>query len=244
MSGITDCRLDERKLIPDDLTKGMRDLIRLVLTAGAGAHELRQRILAAREAAAGERPANAVLKEEMSQSVRRLKELNGHSVTRDIRNEQMSSSARLGLLKMRAEQLCREFLDFDIPDGTGPKIPDFLLTRFVYARLWYQEHWLDHGGLESAKGLANDEFDMEYALTASFFDALLSKDDRATKLAEDLVLLSRPQHEQHLLDALWDYSVSKGIVTPATRQQARTGFEVVIARRATQGEIIFNLGIQ
>lgn len=186
-------------------------MITAILGQGTSAETARLRATAVRRDIAGERAEPDRVKAKLVANLALLKRANGQRVTREIRNGRMSEDARLGMLKLRGEEICQKHFG----NVTGAlRLADFLTTRFVYATLWYQEFWLN-GGLEDAKPktLANDEFDMEYALIASFFGDLLSEDRRAKACADALRRLTDPATEEVLFDALKKHAIATGLMT-------------------------------
>lgn len=204
--------IGRRQLLPPELTAGARVMITAIVGQSTSAEATRLRALAARSDIAEERAEPDQVKAELMANLALLKDANGEHLTREIRSGRMSEDARLGLLKLRAEEVCRRHF----ANITGEfRVADFLTTRFVYASLWYQEFWLN-GGLEDAKPktLANDEFDMEYALIASFFGDLLTEDRRAKACALALRRLTDPATEEVLFAALEEHAIATGRMTP------------------------------
>ena len=203
--------IGREQLLPPELTVGARAMITAILGQGTSAETARLRATAVRRDIAGERAEPDGVKAKLVANLALLKSANGQRLTREIRNGRMSEDARLGLLKLRGEEICQKLFG----NVTGAlRLADFLTTRFVYATLWYQEFWLN-GGLEDAKPktLANDEFDMEYALIASFFGDLLSEDRRAKACADALRRLTDPATEEALFDALEKHAIATGRMT-------------------------------
>lgn len=203
--------IGREQLLPPELTVGARAMITAILGQGTSAETARLRATAVRRDIAGERAEPDRVKAKLVANLALLKRANGQRVTREIRNGRMSEDARLGMLKLRGEEICQKHFG----NVTGAlRLADFLTTRFVYATLWYQEFWLN-GGLEDAKPktLANDEFDMEYALIASFFGDLLSEDRRAKACADALRRLTDPATEEVLFDALKKHAIATGLMT-------------------------------
>ncbi|MBO0134077.1 hypothetical protein [Agrobacterium burrii] len=203
--------ISRKQLLPPELTVGARAMITAILGQGTSAEASRLRVVAARRDILGERAEPDQVKAKLVANLALLKGANGERLTREIRSGRMSEDARLGLLKLRGEEVCQRHFG----NVTGAlRVADFLTTRFVYASLWYQEFWLN-GGLDDAKPktLANDEFDMEYALIASFFGDLLSEDRRAKACAVALRRLTDPATEEVLFDALEKHAIATGRMT-------------------------------
>jgi hypothetical protein len=203
-----------KQLLPDAITYEVREFVRAVLTESERLGDVRRRVNTSRQKVLVERRGGDDLKTRMLADIDRLKRLNGRELTNEARSGRMSADARLGLLKLRAEAILRQFLGFNLPPPESFQPSRLMTTRFIYATLWYQEHWLYEGGLDDAKPkmLANDDFDMEYVLIASFFDDLLSEDRRAKRCAADLRLLTSPDTENLLIEALEAHSVESGRV--------------------------------
>jgi hypothetical protein len=203
--------ISRKQLLPPELTVGARAMITAILGQGTSAEASRLRVVAASRDIVGERAEPDQVKAKLVANLALLKGTNGEPLTREIRSGRMSEDARLGLLKLRGEEVCqRHFGNVT----SALRVADFLTTRFVYASLWYQEFWLN-GGLDDAKPktLANDEFDMEYALIASFFEDLLSEDRRAKACAVALRRLTDPATEEVLFDALEKHAIATGRMT-------------------------------
>jgi hypothetical protein len=195
------------EILPGDLTAGARELVAAVLQEGQPLAAVRGKIESSRLEVSTERPSGDLLKARMLDSVSRLKSINGVELTAEIRNGRISGDARLGLLKLLTEALTEEFAGFDSDEQCLVEPWRLATTRFICATLWYHEHWLAAGGLHSAAPttVANDAFDMEYAITASFFDDLLTKDRRAMRCAADLRVIASPNAEARLFQATKDH---------------------------------------
>lgn len=206
--------IHRQQLLPPELTDGGRAMISAILGQGPPAEAVRSQIMSMRNTLAGERPEAGDVKANLLANLALLKAVNGQDLTREIRSGRMGDDARLGLLKLRAEEICHQHLWFR-GNVTGElRLSDFFTTRFVYASLWYQEFWVN-GGLEDAKPktLANDEFDMEYALISSFTDGLLSEDRRAKACADALRRLTDPAADDILLGALEKHAAETGRIS-------------------------------
>ena len=199
-------------ILPAEISDCARELVEAVASGSEGSGGVRRRVEACRQHVQAERPADVDQKACLLVDVGRLKDLNGSDLTREIRAGRMDAAARLGLLKLRSEAVVEEFLGFDAStvDPSGPW--SLMTTRFVAVELWYQERWLSKGGFTDVKPrtVANDAFDKEYALLASFFDGLLSIDAKAIACAEDLATLSDPGRGKGLMDAIEAHAVATG----------------------------------
>ena len=204
---------DERRavsveeILPCDLTVGARELVAAILQGGQPLATVRNKIESLRLEVSAERPSGDLLKARMLDSVSRLKGINGVELTAEIRSARISGDARLGLLKALTEALTEEFAGFDSDEQCLVEPWRLATTRLICATLWYHEHWLAEGGLHSATPttVVNDAFDMDYAITASFFDDLLTKDRRAARCAADLRIIASPDADARLFQAARDH---------------------------------------
>jgi hypothetical protein len=95
--------------------------------------------------------------------------------------------------------------------------------RFVCLKLLNALRWARDGGLASAKPskVLNGLLDLEYALVASFFDGLLSKDKIACENLADLNLLIAIPQRPIFIEAFRAYLQSR----PTPRDEPRRGRE-------------------
>jgi len=202
-----------KQILPDELTERAREFVKAVLVGGKPLDEIRQRMTERRHMVLSERQSGDVRKSAVLTHVKTLEGINGPDLTKDIRGGRMSIDAKLGLLKLRAEEIVREFCGFEF---SFPVAFQLITTRFVCATLWYREDWLFRGGLNDAKPkmLANDEMDMEYVLAGSFFDKLVSKDCRAMRCDAALRRVICPAAESKLIEALEAHAVASGRLPP------------------------------
>lgn len=68
-----------------------------------------------------------------------------------------------------------------------------MVLRYLLVKAWYCVHWISQGGFDSlrATDVTNELLDLQYVLTASFFDDLLSEERRVNESYRDLCVLLR-----------------------------------------------------
>lgn len=200
------------QIVPPDLSAASGLFVRQILLGDSAPNDLMRRVNEFRERLLAERKDADTQKSQMLAMKARLEKANGPALTREMRNQRMGKDARLGLLKLRAEALARPHLGAVLLLDPGINLSRLATTRFYYATLWQIEDWSLAGGLESARPylLANDAFDMEYAIFGSFFDGLLSKDRKASACAQDLRLLAAPEYDEKMMAALEQHAIATG----------------------------------
>lgn len=204
-------------LFPVALTDLAHEIIAGVVSGSERIGEIRRTVEARRDAVLAERPDGPTQKDRVPAAVARLASLDGPELVGDVRSGRMSAGARLGLMKVRAEALVRQFLGFDPHDAGCFPMSGLMTTRYVYAHLWYQDRWLRFGGsdeVDPAK-VANDDFDQDYALVATYVDGLLTRDRKASECADDLRLLTQPEKDAELMDAVYAHAFATGRLSQA-----------------------------
>lgn len=102
---------------------------------------------------------------------------------RDIRARRATREEKIAFVREKAPSLLTQVL---LDHGfSREKVRVLLRTqpmllRYFYIQFWTCLNWEEHGRLEclAAKKVSNDLLDREYVLTASFFDGVLSEDER------------------------------------------------------------------
>lgn len=206
------------RLLPAEITDIGRSFIEAVVTGSERLGEFREMMLGTRQDMLSARPDGASLKEKLQQAVGLLQGLGDPDLDKDLRAGRIDALAQLGLIKVRADALVRQFLGFDLPDVGTPRMSDLFTARFTYVHLWYRQRWLRDRGLDTVdlKKVTNDEYDQDYALVASYFDGLLAQDAKCKACSEDLRRLTQERSEEEAMDALDAYSVSSGRLPPTS----------------------------
>lgn len=202
-------------LFPVELTRVVREVIAAFDLGGERLEEIRRRVEARRSLILAERSNGTVQKEVLQAAVARLTRLDGPDLVSEMRTGRMGVHAQLGLLKLNGDAIVRQFLGIDQPDVGRSRISRFVTTRFVYADLWYQRRWLRIGGISDVdpKKVANDEFDRDYALVATYLDVLLSKDRKLLSCYDDLRFITQASTEIEAMDALYAHAVASGRIS-------------------------------
>ena len=199
------------QIVPPALAAASGLFVSLILKGDSASDDLIPQVNELRESLLAGRPDGATQKSQMAALKMKLAKTNGSALTREMRNQRMEKDARLGLLKLRAEALAKPHLAVALLDA-AIDLSRLATTRFYYATLWQTENWLLNGGLDDANPnlLANDAFDLEYAIFGSFFDGLLSRDRKASACAQDLRLLTSPEHDKKMIAALEQHAIATG----------------------------------
>ena len=69
-----------------------------------------------------------------------------------------------------------------------------MILRYYYLKIWSCLDWLGKGGFESLlpKDVTNEILDHEYILLATFFNGILSKENRVNKAYKDISDILHP----------------------------------------------------
>lgn len=112
-------------------------------------------------------------------------------ILKQLRSGKITDADRLTFVTEVSRDLCASFLT-----GAGwssNKVKLFLhskplLLRYIWLSVRHCVDWAQRGGIEGmlAERVTNDLLDQEYALIASFFDGLLSKEARVMNAYEEL----------------------------------------------------------
>lgn len=110
-------------------------------------------------------------------------------VIKSLRNGRLASEDMIMLVKASAPNLMNSFFrEVGFPSN---RIRSFLkqkplVYRFVLLRFWLSLDWISRGGIDSLKETkaTNDFLDQDYVLMATFFDGLLSQDERVNRAYE------------------------------------------------------------
>lgn len=116
---------------------------------------------------------------------------------KSLRNGSMSRKDKLDLIYNTAHLLLKEILKEN--NFTSSNAEVFLkkkpmILRYYYLKIWSCLDWLGKGGFESLlpKDVTNEILDHEYILLATFFNGILSKENRVNKAYKDISDILHP----------------------------------------------------
>ena len=198
-------------LIDDKVSAFFRDLIEVMTSS----HRYPGRIAALQDAMGHMRPAVALVetnpekaKAEVIAYTESFQKDAGKGIHKGLRNRAINKQAQLGLLRVALPYILKfSFPELKTVDTARLETEKPFTFRFVCLKMLNAMRWARDGGLNTAKPskVLNGLLDLEYALFASFFDGLLSKDKIANENLADLQSLLDVSQRQILLDAFRAY---------------------------------------
>lgn len=116
------------------------------------------------------------------------------AVLKAMRNGTFDNKFRQCFIKVNAEEFFLKYVKaVGLPEDDSEVFMagNPMVLRYFYLLTRHSLEWAINGNLEKANAHKelNNQFDQEYALTASFFDGLLTKDKRARKAYEELLAM-------------------------------------------------------
>jgi hypothetical protein len=186
--------VDSRTLLLDEETKILHELILALSSGSSKLDDVRRRITGFRtDLLAEEVDANAD-KVQLVNLVKLAAKASGPRLAADLRRNNISREAKLGLILDKAARFFTENESFTASEAQTMIDSQSLVLRFYYLRLLSALWWLTYGGWEHVKPAAalNDRLDQEYILIGSFFDQVFTLDQKASGADKDLrTLLDR-----------------------------------------------------
>jgi len=207
--------IDRSTLIDADISNFVREMIDVVTSS----HRYPGKIVALQKAMDKFRPPLNLLetnpdkaKAEVVNLTNDLQNDAGPEIHRGLRSGALNKPAQLGLLIVALPHILKvPYPHLDDMDIARIEIERPFTFRFVCLKLLNAMRWARDGGLGSAKPstVLNGLLDLEYALVASFFDNLLSKDKIATENLADLKVLIDVSRRSALIEAFRAYLQSR-----------------------------------
>lgn len=190
-------RLRREDLIDQEATTGFGRTCNVALDAAAGVQESATHILNAAAAARADTERLWQGAHALALGIREYGIELGAAITKKIRGSKRLDAAEQAAVWKGTMHLARAFFD-NYTDG-GLRLPEqnvlptSLLFRHALASHLLVLWWIRHGGVESASEskLANDVRDIQIAAFATYFDGLLSADEKLKSIHADLRLMLR-----------------------------------------------------
>jgi hypothetical protein len=180
--------VDRPKLLFEEGTKELRELIGAIPTGGAALDDARRRIEALREPLLKEEANAADDKARLEKLVCAVTRNGGPRLVSDLRSQRIGREAQLGLILEIAAALLPGGEPFDPAEAQLMVQSQSFILRYYYLRLRHALWWIARGGLATAKPqtVLNHRLDQEYILIGSFFDKTLTRDSDAADADRDL----------------------------------------------------------
>ena len=121
----------------------------------------------------------------------------GTTLLKQLKNDKIADDVRLAVIKKVAHELVQTFLEKQGYSQNRIKVflkQKPLLLRYFLLSVRHAFEWAKNGGIGSfpAEKVTNDILDQEYVIIASFFDGILSKENRVNEADAELRQLLRP----------------------------------------------------
>jgi hypothetical protein len=184
----TGAPVDRDRLLFDEGTNELRNLIQALPTSGAALDDARHRINGLREPLLNAEVDAAGDKARLEQLVAMVAKNGGPKLVADLRSGRISREAQLGLLLEATPHILAAGQSCDAAETNLMVQSGSLLLRFYYLRVRSALRWTACGGLATAKPqtVLNERLDQEYILIGSYFDRTLTRDRDAEDTDHDL----------------------------------------------------------
>ena len=207
--------IGREELLPQELQPFLSELMQLADVDSGLPEPLLRKIAHILPGLRADQPAPELPKARTETLVGLLNKQLRPEIISDLRNGRLEGDAKLCLVEDIAFRSYRSERE---ARGAKPlPWPTSMVTRVMILKVWRALSWLQLGGLDAAAGekLRNDAYDDEYVLVGSYFDGLLSAENRVQEADAALRRTVDSASSESLLAAYFRYSDIRPTRDPA-----------------------------